>query len=73
MSRSSPHASRKRFGYVVGPLSRRRHAQVFVVRGARLERQPVSFGIASVDFFEVTDGLMPGDEVVISDMRDYLD
>ncbi len=24
----------------------------------------MTFGIASVDFFEVTDGLMPGDEVV---------
>lgn len=46
--------------------------QVFVVRGQRAERQPVTFGIASVDFFEITDGLMPGDEVVISDMRDYL-
>jgi len=32
----------------------------------------VTFGIASVDFFEVTDGLMPGDEVVISDMRNYV-
>jgi HlyD family secretion protein len=46
--------------------------QVFVVRGQRAERQPVTFGISSVDFFEVTEGLMPGDEVVISDMRDYL-
>ena len=31
----------------------------------------MSFGIASVDYFEITDGLMPGDEVVISDMREY--
>ena len=31
----------------------------------------MTFGIASVDYFEVTDGLMPGDEVVISDMREY--
>jgi HlyD family secretion protein len=45
--------------------------QVFVVRGPRLERQSVTFGIASVDYFEVTAGLMPGDNVVISDMRDY--
>jgi HlyD family secretion protein len=44
---------------------------VFVVRGTRLVRQPVTFGIASIDFFEVTSGLMPGDEVVISEMRDY--
>jgi HlyD family secretion protein len=46
--------------------------QVFVVRGNRAMRQPVTFGIASVDFFEVTGGLTPGDEVIISDMRDYL-
>ncbi len=44
---------------------------VFVVRGPRLERQSVTFGIASVDYFEVTAGLMPGDNVVISDMREY--
>jgi len=44
---------------------------VFVVRGPRLERQSVTFGIASVDYFEVIAGLMPGDNVVISDMRDY--
>ena len=46
--------------------------KVGLVRGDRAQRQPVTFGIASADFFEVTDGLMPGDEVVISDMRDYL-
>ena len=45
--------------------------QVFVVRGARAERQAVTFGINGAEFFEVTDGLMPGDEVIISDMRDY--
>ena len=44
---------------------------VFVVRGDRAVRQPVTFGLSSVEFFEVTDGLAPGDEVVISDMRDY--
>jgi HlyD family secretion protein len=44
---------------------------VFVVRGDRLVRQMVTFGVSSVDFFEVVDGLKAGDEVVVSDMRDY--
>lgn len=44
---------------------------VFVVHGRQLDRQMVTFGISSVDYFEVTAGLMPGDTVVISDMREY--
>jgi HlyD family secretion protein len=44
---------------------------VFVVRGARAIRQPVTFGISSVEYFEVTSGLTPGDEVIVSDMREY--
>jgi HlyD family secretion protein len=44
---------------------------VFVVRGNRLVRQQASFGLSSVEYFEVVEGLQPGDEVVISDMRDY--
>ena len=46
--------------------------QVFVIRGTRAERQAVTFGINGAEYFEVTDGLMPGDEVIISDMRDYM-
>ncbi len=44
---------------------------VFVVRGDRAYRVPVSFGISSADFFEVRDGLSLGDEVIVSDMREY--
>lgn len=44
---------------------------VFVVRGDRGIRQMATFGLSSMDFFEVTSGLLPGDEVIISDMRDY--
>jgi HlyD family secretion protein len=44
---------------------------VFVVRGDRAERVPVSFGISSVDYFEVREGLSQGDEVIVSDMREY--
>ena len=45
--------------------------QVFVVRGDRAVRRAVQFGLAGFDTFEVVSGLQPGDEVVISDMRDY--
>lgn len=56
-----------------GPFSTGEGTQpVFVVRGARAERQAVAFGIASADYFEVTSGLMAGDEVIVSDMRDYV-
>lgn len=45
--------------------------QVFVVRGDRAERIRVRFGIASFDFVEVVEGLVAGDEVIVSDMADY--
>jgi HlyD family secretion protein len=45
--------------------------QVFVVRGNRADRVRVRFGIASFDFVEVVEGLIAGDEVIISDMADY--
>jgi len=44
---------------------------VFVVRGDRAVRTPVTFGLSSVDYFEVVSGLIADDEVIISDMRDY--
>jgi HlyD family secretion protein len=56
-----------------GPFSTGEGTQpVFVVRGRRAERQDVTFGISGAEYFEVTGGLMPGDEVVVSDMRDYI-
>lgn len=45
--------------------------QVFVVRGDRADRVRVRFGIASFDFVEVVEGLLAGDEVIVSDMTDY--
>ena len=45
--------------------------QAFVVRGDRAVRTPVELGLASYDDFEVVRGLAQGDEVIISDMRDY--
>jgi HlyD family secretion protein len=46
--------------------------QVFVVRGDRAFRTPVEFGMSSFDRFEVLRGLDVGDEVVVSNMNDYL-
>lgn len=45
--------------------------QAFVVRGDRVVRTPIELGLASYDHFEIVRGLVEGEEVVISDMRDY--
>jgi HlyD family secretion protein len=56
-----------------GPFSSGEGTQpVFVVRRGTAERQAVTFGLSGADYFEVTSGLMAGDEVIVSDMRDYL-
>jgi HlyD family secretion protein len=44
---------------------------VFVVRGDRAVRTAAEIGIVGFDRCEVSRGLKAGDEVVISDMRDY--
>jgi len=44
---------------------------VFVVRGDRAVRVPVELGAASVAEVEVIRGLVEGDRVIISDMRDF--
>lgn len=44
---------------------------VFVVRGDTAIKTPVRFGIASFDQYEILQGLLEGDEVIISDMNDY--
>ena len=46
---------------------------VYIVRGDRAMRAPVDLGAASVSEIEVLRGLAPGDNVVISDMRDFGD
>jgi HlyD family secretion protein len=46
-------------------------SDVFVVRRGRAVRRPVTFGLTSFDFYEIVSGVVPGDEVIISDMRDY--
>jgi HlyD family secretion protein len=44
---------------------------VFVVRGDKVVRTPVTIGLSNFEVYEITDGLAEGDEVVISDMSDY--
>ena len=44
---------------------------VFVIRGARAVRTPVTIGLSNFEYYEITGGLAEGDEVVISDMSDY--
>ncbi len=45
---------------------------VFVVRGARARRTQVKLGAASPTHLAVLEGLAEGDEVIVSDMTDYL-
>jgi len=44
----------------------------FVVRGDRAQRTRIELGLSSFEEFEVVKGLAAGDEVVISDMKDYM-
>jgi HlyD family secretion protein len=46
--------------------------EVFVIRGDMAVKVPVRLGIASFENFEVVNGLIQGDEVIISDMTEYL-
>jgi len=46
--------------------------QVFVLSDGVAKRTPVQLGISSFELFEVIEGLKEGDEVIISDMRDYV-
>ena len=54
-----------------GPFADNAAREVFVVRGDRAIRVPVTFGLSGIDDVEVVSGLSEADEVIISDMRDY--
>jgi HlyD family secretion protein len=54
-----------------GPLIDASTHELYAVRGAHAERVPVVLGASSVNEIEVLRGLTPGDQVVISDMRDF--
>ncbi len=46
--------------------------EVFVIRGDSAIKTPARLGLASSDHFEVIQGLLEGDEVIISDMTDFM-
>jgi HlyD family secretion protein len=46
--------------------------EVFVIRDGVAYKTPVRIGLASFDQYEVVDGLAEGDEVIISDTRDFI-
>ncbi len=45
---------------------------VFVIRGDTAVRTPVRFGISSIDYYQILEGLAEGDEVIVSDMSDKM-
>ncbi len=44
----------------------------FVIRGDAAYKTPIRLGIASADHYEVVQGLIEGDEVIISDMTEFM-
>ena len=46
--------------------------EVFVVRGQTAVKTEVRIGIANFEYYEVEEGVLDGDEVIISDVKDYL-
>ena len=55
-----------------GPFADNDARQAFVVRGDRAVRVPIRIGMAGADDVELTSGVSEGDEIIISDMRDYM-
>jgi HlyD family secretion protein len=55
-----------------GPFADNVARQAFVLRGDRAVRIPIEIGLAGVDDVEVLSGVAEGDELIISDMKDYL-
>ena len=46
---------------------------VFVVQEGKATRRTVQFGDSNFDYVQITGGLRPGEEVVVSDTKDYAD
>ena len=55
-----------------GPFADDSSRRAFVVRGDRAVRVPLVLGLTGVDQVEVVSGAAEGDELIVSDMRDYL-
>lgn len=46
---------------------------LFVIREKKAFRTPVKLGLSNFEVYEITEGLVDGDEVIISDMSSYRD
>ena len=46
-------------------------SELFVIRGSKAFKTPVHLGMVGLSDYEVMDGLVEGDEVVVSDMTEY--
>ncbi len=46
--------------------------EVFVVHGQKAVKTEVRIGLANFEYYEVVEGLLEGDEVIISSMKNYL-
>ena len=46
--------------------------KVFVVEGDRAHRTDIDLGLSGHEYYEIRDGLEEGDEVILSDMSNYL-
>jgi len=55
-----------------GPFVDDASRRAFVVRGDRAVRLPLVLGLSGVDQVEIVSGAVEGDELIVSDMRDYL-
>jgi HlyD family secretion protein len=55
-----------------GPFADNVARQAFVVRGDRAVRIPIEIGLAGADEIELVSGVSEGDEIIISDMKDYM-
>ena len=55
-----------------GPFVDDASRRAFVVRGDRAFRVPLVLGLSGIDQVEIVSGAVEGDELIVSDMRDYL-
>jgi HlyD family secretion protein len=55
-----------------GPFADNVARQAFVVRGDRAVRIPIEIGLQGADDVELVSGVSEGDEIIISDMKDYI-
>jgi HlyD family secretion protein len=55
-----------------GPFADNVARQAFVVRGDRAVRIPIEIGLAGADDVELVSGVSEGEEIIISDMKDYI-